>query len=87
MRNNDGMASPRPRLCEARLAAGLTQQELADRLGVAQTVIARWESGTREPRVYAAVRVSEALGTTANAIWLTPDPDQRGVAPRQRPTP
>lgn len=62
------MAS-RPLLREARLTGGLTQQELADRLGVDQAVIARWESGAREPRVHAAVRLSEVLGTTANAIW------------------
>src|SRR4051794_31414475 len=77
MRHNGGMAPSRPKLREARLAAGLTQQELADRLGLAQTVIARWESGTREPRVRAAVRVSEVLDTTANAIWTTSDPERK----------
>lgn len=78
--------APRPLLREARLSAELTQQELADRLGADQAVIARWESGVREPRVLAAVRLSEVLGTTANAIW-PPDLNERGAAPRQRPTP
>jgi transcriptional regulator with XRE-family HTH domain len=61
------------RLRDARLAAGLSQRALAERLGVPQPVIARWETGAREPRVRAAVRVAEALGTTANAIWPPPD--------------
>jgi transcriptional regulator with XRE-family HTH domain len=34
---------------EARLRAGLTQQELADRSGRQRSVIARWEQGTIEP--------------------------------------
>jgi transcriptional regulator with XRE-family HTH domain len=63
----------RPLLREARRSAGLTQQRLADRLGVDQAVIARWETGVREPRVHAAIRVSEVLGTTVNELW-PPDP-------------
>jgi transcriptional regulator with XRE-family HTH domain len=78
------MAS-RPFLREARRSAGLTQRELAERLGVDQAVIARWETGVREPRVRAAVRLSEVLGTTANALW--PPDHESGAAPRQRPTP
>ena len=34
---------------EARLRAGLTQQELADRSGRQRSVIARWEQGAIEP--------------------------------------
>jgi transcriptional regulator with XRE-family HTH domain len=75
------MASQPVRLRDARLAAGLSQRALAERLGVPQPVIARWETGAREPRVRAAVRVAEALGTTANAIWPPPD-RERAVALR-----
>ena len=70
---------------EARLSVDLTQAELAGRLGVDQAVIARWETGVREPRVRAAVRLSEVLGTTANALW--PPDNQSGAAPLERPTP
>lgn len=28
---------------------GLTQQELADKLGVSQNAVARWETGSRHP--------------------------------------
>lgn len=60
---------PRSKLREARVAAGLTQQQLADRLGVPQQHIARWESDAHEPRARIAVRASEILGTTVNALW------------------
>jgi transcriptional regulator with XRE-family HTH domain len=87
-RYNVVMAAERPQLRQARLAAGLTQQELADRLGVPQPVIARWESGDREPRVRAAVRLAEELGTTANAIWPPeserPDSERAEPAPKKR---
>lgn len=36
-------------LKEARRRASLTQSELAERVGTAQSVIARWEAGDREP--------------------------------------
>ena len=36
-------------LREARKRAGLTQRQLAERLGVAQPQVARWESGRAAP--------------------------------------
>jgi transcriptional regulator with XRE-family HTH domain len=64
-----------PRLREARLAAGLTQQALAARVGARQPHIARWELG-QLPRVDKAVRLAAALDTTVEAIWSTPDPQR-----------
>ncbi len=37
------------RIKDARAALGMTQQELADALGVIRVTVARWESGTRTP--------------------------------------
>ena len=71
----------RPLIREARKSAGLTQHQLADRLGLAQATLARYETGSREPRVRAAVRLSEALDTTVNALW---PPDKKPRRPRQR---
>jgi transcriptional regulator with XRE-family HTH domain len=59
----------RPQLREARLKAGLSQRGLAARMGVPQSVVCRWETGVREPRVRAAVRLSEALGVSVNELW------------------
>jgi transcriptional regulator with XRE-family HTH domain len=37
------------RLRELREAAGLTQTELAEQVGVLRSAVARWERGIREP--------------------------------------
>lgn len=46
---------------EARRRAGLSQRDLAERLGTTQPVVARWESGRSEPsfeRVVDAIRAA-----------------------------
>ena len=47
---------------EARLAAGLTQEELADRAGVTQSVISDYERGRRQPTLPNLERLIEATG-------------------------
>jgi transcriptional regulator with XRE-family HTH domain len=47
---------------EARLRAGLSQRELAARLGRPQSSIARWESGARRPSLETLVSVVRACG-------------------------
>jgi DNA-binding transcriptional regulator YiaG len=38
------------RVVKLRQALGLTQQQLADRIGAQQPTVARWESGKNQPR-------------------------------------
>jgi len=38
------------RIIKIREALGLTQQQLADRLGAQQPTVARWETGANEPK-------------------------------------
>jgi len=47
---------------EARLRAGLTQCELGERLGKAQSVIARWERGDATPSLETLREVVRACG-------------------------
>ena len=49
-------------ILQARSAAGLTQAELADRIGTSQPTIARWEAGGQLPSVRSLIRVAEATG-------------------------
>ena len=49
-------------LISARLRAGLTQLQLAERLGTTQSAIARMENGTSTPTVETLRRLAEALG-------------------------
>lgn len=56
------------RIRESRSKATLTQTALADRLGVTQSTVNRWESGRHDPSRETALHIAEALGV--NAIWL-----------------
>ena len=48
----------------ARLIAGLTQKELAEKLGVSAVSIHKWELGKSFPRVKRLHTVADALNTT-----------------------
>jgi transcriptional regulator with XRE-family HTH domain len=50
-------------LIAARVRAGLTQEQLAQRMGTTQSVIARLESGRRMPGVRTLEKLAEATGT------------------------
>ena len=55
----------------ARAHAGLTQSQLAERMGTSQSAIARIESGSRLPSLRTLLRYAEATGTRL-AIKLIP---------------
>ncbi|MEX0657997.1 MAG: helix-turn-helix transcriptional regulator [Egibacteraceae bacterium] len=68
---------------EARLRAGVTQAELAERLGTAQPVIARWESGTNEPKFTSVVEAVRACGLDLRVVLCAgDDADQLAIAGR-----
>lgn len=46
----------------------LTQQELADIIGVAQPTVAQYEMGTKLPSIVVGVRLAKALGTTSEEL-------------------
>ncbi len=56
------MILPGKVLKEARERGGLTQAELAERLGVSQPVVARLESGRSNPKVETFVKAIAATG-------------------------
>jgi transcriptional regulator with XRE-family HTH domain len=56
------------RLRKAREHAGLTQAELADRLGIGRTTVANYENGTTLPK--RPVLLSWALATGIRLAWL-----------------
>lgn len=47
---------------EARRRAGISQAELAKRLGTSQSVVGRWETGTRTPSIESIVAAARACG-------------------------
>ena len=51
-------------LVRARLGAGLTQKELAERIGTTQSAVARWENGVVVPRLDTLLKLADVLDTT-----------------------
>jgi len=49
-------------LIEARAAAGLTQAEVAKRMGTTQSVVARIEGGSQLPSMKSVIRYATAVG-------------------------
>lgn len=47
---------------DARKKAGFTQIELAEKIGVAQQQLARWETGGRNPKLDALRKIATACG-------------------------
>ncbi len=58
---------------EARLRAGLTQTELADRTGRERSVIARWEQGAVSPSVDNLLAIVEACGYDLPLVLIPRD--------------
>lgn len=64
------------RLAQARAAAGLTQRQIADRIGVKESTIDRWESGETSPRGHRVSKLAGMLGVSISWILMG-----RGVEP------
>ena len=67
------MADPRlgSRLREVRSAAGLTQAELADKVGVSRKTVNTVENGVFVPSTTLALSLARALGVTVEDLfWL-----------------
>lgn len=56
-------------LIRHRLAADLTQRELAARIGVSHRSIQQWETDRAWPSVHKFALAAAALGTTMDALW------------------
>ncbi len=52
-----------------RKEAGLTQQQLAEAVGVSRQTVLSLESGDYAPSVYLALAVARTLDTTVEALW------------------
>lgn len=63
----DGTAGTQVRA--QRRAVGLTQQDLAGRVGVSRQTIISMETGDYAPSVYLALRIAHELGVTVENLW------------------
>ena len=70
---NEGRKAPRNRgvkspIASARMAAGMTQGQLAEAIGCTQKDVSRWERGTHAPRVETLAKMAEALGCSIDNL-------------------
>ena len=56
---------------EARMRAGLSQQELADKLGVSRQTINAIEKGDYNPTIKLCIGICRVLGLTLNDLFWT----------------
>ena len=60
-------------MIEARTSLNLTQKELSERTGIAQTEISRLENGTRNPSIKLLQRLAEGMGMVLNVTFVPKD--------------
>lgn len=68
-------------LIAARLRAGLSQGEVAERMGTTQSVVARLESGRRPPSMRSVQRFAQAVG---GRVVLRIESAAKGTRTRKR---
>ncbi len=71
------------RLAEARKAAGLTQQQLADKLGVSQQMVDYYERRARNPSADFVRRAAELLNVSADLLLGAPQPKVKRGPPSE----
>lgn len=49
-------------ILKARVSAGLSQEQLARKIGTSQPTVARWESGAQIPSVRSLLKIADATG-------------------------
>ena len=75
------------RIAAVRKAAGLTQEQLGDLLGVTRQAVSKWESGQTMPDAATIAALCEALHVSADYVLLGREPgeDQGGTPPAYEP--
>jgi transcriptional regulator with XRE-family HTH domain len=63
------------RLRELRKRAGLSQQQLAGRIGVAGVTVSKWERGLTYPSAQDVPAIARALGVSVGALYRESAPD------------
>lgn len=53
---------------EAREAAGISQGELAKRIGVTPGAVSQWEQGTTNPSIHRLKAIAQTLGVTVDEL-------------------
>ena len=57
-------------IIEARISQNLTQKELAEKTGIAQTEISKLENGTRNPSIKLLQRLADGMGMVLKVSFI-----------------
>ena len=69
-------------LKQCRKQKGISQAELASKLGVTQQAVGKWESGKSSPDPATVARIAEILSTTADFLLGLYRPVSNAATPR-----
>jgi transcriptional regulator with XRE-family HTH domain len=79
------MSTRRPRLAARRKATGFSQEQLAERLDIDRSTVARWESGETDPQPWIRPRLARALQLSLGQLdHLLAGGDPAGTEAAQR---
>ena len=67
------------RIAAVRRAAGLTQEQLGELLGVSPQAVSRWESGQTSPDAATLAALCEKLRVSADYVLLGKEPETQGA--------
>lgn len=65
-------------LRNTRLSAGLTQQQVADQMGITKSTYCGYETGKRQPDVQKIKQISQILGVPSDVLLETETPPTPG---------
>lgn len=58
---------------DARIAAGMTQNDVAVRLGISAAAVGQWEAGVTKPSMFNFMTLAEILGVRPESLLLRPE--------------
>jgi len=67
-------------LAKLREAKGLTQTEVGEALGVGQTAVSMWETGTNTPRSIHLIKLAKLFGCTIEELLEDKEPKRNNPA-------
>lgn len=70
------------RIREARIKAGLTQAELAEKLGISYVGVSQWERDIRNPKIETVRKIADALGMKLSELMgmAAPESNEKNAA-------
>lgn len=73
------------RIAAVRRAAGLTQEQLGELVGVTRQAVSKWEAGQTVPDALTVAKLCEALHVSADYVLLGKEPEEQAIPEPEEP--